>query len=223
MATSAFGARGAQTVSKAAPAAKPAKAAGSKSLELKASVPVFCTLAYPSLTEPDEQSGKFSVLAILDPAEPTTEDILTLVRAHSIELTGEEELPAGYHNPVRSGDEINPATRKLVFAHAAFRDKLVVRLKSAYQPKAYFGPQETPCDVSQIRGGDQCVVEISAYGYNNQSRGVALSLGAIWQIAPGAVKIEKGASSGASFSKVDKSRFTFGKFPQSASQDFDAE
>jgi len=52
------------------------------------------------------------------------------------------------------------------------------------------------------------VVEVSAYGYDNQSSGVALSLGKIWLVKKGETKIDRG-SGGGNVKRLDRSRLQF--------------
>lgn len=176
--------------------------------DLKRAVAVFGLVAYPSLTQPSEASGKYDTLFIVDPTDPTYADLEALVGDLAEDLCGSRELPPRYHNPLRDGDEKKP-DGSWTFKHDAFRGKAVVRLKSAFQPKCYFGPRQTPCDAAEIKGGDECVIEITGFNFNNQSAGVALSLGPVWQINPGSVSIERGGSGGTSFANIDSSRFQF--------------
>jgi hypothetical protein len=198
---------------------KPKKAA--PETNLKRTVVLHATLAYPSFTEPDEQSGKYATLAIIDPNDPTFAELEELVRDHSIDLCGEETLPARFHNPLRDGDERKDANT-FTFKNDAFRGKAVVRLKSAFQPACFAGEDRHSIEVSEIRGGDEVLVEVTAFNFSNQSSGVALSLGAVWKVADGKTRIEKGAASGGSFGGVDVSKFKFrSEAPQSSGIDFE--
>ena len=53
------------------------------------------------------------------------------------------------------------------------------------------------------------VVQISAYGYSNQSQGVGLSLGRIWLVKKGETKIERGSGATANVRRIDRSRLRF--------------
>ena len=196
---------------KPAAAASPAAAADrvTDGINPKATIAVQGVLAYPALTTPDEQSGAYQALIIVDPGSEDFRKIEALVRANSLEKFKSEDLPPRAFNPIRSGDE--PAQRGdgYAFRNEAFRGKAFVRGKTKFQPTVVWGPDQTPIDPSEVHGGDTVVVELSAYAYDNQSRGVALSLGKIWLIARGTNRIERGASGGAALSGYDRSKLRF--------------
>jgi hypothetical protein len=186
-------------------AAKPKQA---PSGDLKRIINVHGTLAFTSLTEPDQQSGKFSTLLIIDPESKHYQELEALVQDHSIALTGEPDLPARFHNPIREGDEKKSAT-EYTMKDEAFRGMKFVRLKSGYMPTLFTGENRVRTDISKAQGGDEVLIEVSAYNFSNQSSGVALSMGAIWLINKGERVIERGGASGSSFSNIDSSRFEF--------------
>jgi hypothetical protein len=187
---------------------KPKGAKSFSEAELKRSVALVGVLAYPSVAQPDE-NGKHSTLVIIEPDEETLADLRELVADHAEATFGERTLGARHHDPIRSGDEPSRDGKGYAFKHPAFRGKYVVRLKSSFAPNCVAGQRRDKIDPSEIRGGDHVVVEVSAFGFNNQSSGVGLSLNAIWQLRPGDVVIEKGGSSGSSFSKLDTSKLKF--------------
>lgn len=186
-----------------------AKAATSVA-DLKRTIVAVGTIAYPSLVEVDEQSGKYAGLFLIDPESESAQLLRDLVVDHSMAVFGKAELPPRAHNPIRSGDEPAASGDGLAFKNDAFRKMIVIRAKTQFAPACFVGPDREPCDASEIRGGDQVAVEITAYGFNNQSSGVAFSMGAIWKIADGEVRIERGAGGGGGgFAKLDTSKLNF--------------
>lgn len=174
-------------------------------------IEVRAVIAYPFITEPDPNSGgKYGALFLITEAEDKAQ--LVTLRDQVAEHTfRSRQLPAGAHDPLRRADERAP-NGDFAFRHPAFRipEAMVIRAKSGYRPNCVWGPQEAPIEPSEIHGGDHVVVEIAAYGYNNQSRGVGLSLGRIWLIRRGDIRIERGANAAASVRRLDRSRLHFG-------------
>ncbi len=201
MATSAFKSS-VSPAQRTAPAAAPAAA--------HPPVEVLGVLGYPSLVTPDERSGgKYNTLVLItDPDDQ--KKLEELVSAACMETFRSPQLPPGAHNPLRDSNEKNHAG-EFAFKHPAFRvpGGMVVRAKTAYQPKCVAGEQEEEIDPSEINGGDQVVVQLSAYGYSNQSQGVGLSLGRIWLVKKGETKIERGSGAGANVQRIDRSRLRF--------------
>lgn len=202
MATSAF-------KSSVSPAQRNAQAPAAPAVAL-APVEVLGVLAYPSIVEPDPQSGnKFNTLVLI--TDPDDQKKLEELVAAACEQTFRSpELPPGAHNPLRDANEKNRAG-EFAFKHPSFRvpGGMVVRAKTAFQPQCVWGPNETEIDPSEINGGDQVVVQISAYGYSNQSQGVGLSLGRVWLVKKGETKIERGSGAGANVQRIDRSRLRF--------------
>ena len=167
-------------------------------------------IAYPSLVTPDPKSGdKFNALLLI--TDPEDKQALTDLVACTCEQTfRSQQLPPGAHNPLRDSNEKNHAG-EYAFKHPAFRVKggMVVRAKTGFQPECVWGPSESPVDPAEITGGDLVVVQIGAYGYSNQSQGVALSLGRVWLIEKGQTKIERGVGTGANVKRIDRSRLRF--------------
>jgi hypothetical protein len=190
------------------------KSAGgnSNTADLKREVAVLATIAYPSLTEPDQQSGKFGAMFLVDNDEPTLEALRELVLDHAEAVTGERAVPRKWHDPIRDGDEAG-TNGGFAFKHPAFRGgKTVFRAKTNFAPTCLDGEARTPVEPGEIRGGDKVVVAVSAYSFNNQSAGVAFSLGGIWRVADGTEVIERGGGGGgASFQKFDASRIKFSR------------
>lgn len=207
MATSAFKSSVSPTKIRKSPVATaPASAkADSAVIEVKG------VLAYPSLATPDPKSGdKYSTLLLVtDPEDQQA--LIDLVQATTEQTFRSEEMPFGAHNPLRESNEKNHAG-EYAFKHPAFRvaEGMVVRAKTSYMPRCVAGEDEVEIDPSEISGGDLVVVQISAYGYSNQSQGVALSLGRVWLIEKGQTKIERGSGAGAAnVKRIDRSRLRF--------------
>jgi hypothetical protein len=202
MATSAF-------KSSVSPAQRTSQAPAVPAVAL-APVEVLGVLAYPSIVEPDPQSGnKFNTLVLITDPEDQ-QKLEELVAAACEQTFRSPKLPPGAHNPLRDANEKNHAG-EYAFKHPSFRvaGGMVVRAKTAYQPQCVWGPEETEIDASEIHGGDKVAVQISAYGYSNQSQGVGLSLGRIWLIKKGETKIERGSGAGANIKRIDRSRLRF--------------
>jgi hypothetical protein len=188
----------------------PAANASQFALERVDPIEIRAVIAYPSLVEPDANAGgKYGALFLITEVDDQT--ALIELRDKVIQQTfRSHQLPAGAHDPLRRADERAP-NGEYAFKHPAFRvpQAMVIRAKTGYQPKCVWGPAETPTEASEIRGGDHVVVEIGCYGYNNQSRGVGLSLGRIWLIRKGDVRIERGANASAAVRRIDRSRLQF--------------
>jgi hypothetical protein len=175
-----------------------------------AAIEIEALIAYPSLVSPDPKSGdKFNALFLV--TDPDSQQALRDLVAETSELTfRNSQLPPGAHNPLRDSNERTPSG-EYAFKHPKFRVEggLVFRAKTAYQPECVWGPNETPIEPAEITGGDEVVVQVSAYGYANQSSGVALSLGRVWLIRKGDEKIERGTGSAANVRRLDRSRLRF--------------
>lgn len=178
---------------------------------------IIAVIAYPSIVNPDPQSGD-KYVALLLVVDPESQQVLRdLMRDACQQTFRSEELPPGAHDPLRDSNEKNHAG-EFAFKHPAFRvpGGLVVRAKTSYQPKCVWGPSEEEIDPSQINGGDTVVVQVAAYGYNNQSKGVGISLGRIWLTGKGETKIERGSGAGANVRRIDRSRLQFAAMGQDA-------
>lgn len=190
--------------------ATPAANAPQFALERIDPIEVRAVIAYPSIVEPDPNAGgKYGALFLISEADD--QEALIALRDAVVQQTfRSQQLPAGAHDPLRRADERAP-NGEFAFKHPAFRvpQAMVIRAKSAYQPRCVWGPNESPIEPSEINGGDHVVVEIGSYGYNNQSRGVGLSLGRIWLLRKGDVRIERGANASAAVRRIDRSRLQF--------------
>ena len=174
-----------------------------------APIEVLGTLAYPSIVTPDPQSNKYSVLLLITEQEDQ-DRLRELLQTVTEQTFRSNKLPPGAHNPLRSADERSPSG-EFAFKHPAFRvpGAMVIRAKSGYQPQCVWGPNETSIDASEIHGGDRVVLQLSGYGYSNQSTGIGLSLGRIWLLEKGETKIERGSGATANVQRIDRSRLRF--------------
>src|SRR4051794_12393433 len=89
------------------PKAQASSAAGGD-VDLKRSVSILATVAYPNLVEVSTLDGKYGVLAIVDRDDPKLKALEDLILDHVHRASGKRSWPAGWHNPVRSGDETKP-------------------------------------------------------------------------------------------------------------------
>ena len=170
-------------------------------------VEILCTVAYPQIATPDEKSGKFNLMAIVS-EEQSQQALVDLVGNAAEAMFKNREFTGSMHNPLRDADEKNDAG-EFTFKHPAFRSAgMVARLKTGFAPKCVWGPNETEIDASEIKGGDECVIEVSAYGFDKKGKGVALSLGRIWLINKGKATIERG-SGGNNVQRLDRSNLRF--------------
>ena len=186
----------------------------------KQKVQVLCKIGYPELAEPNED-GKYSILCVVSDPD-SIQAAEGLVVAESNLGFQSDTLPAGAFNPIRSAQERKP-DGEFAFKSPFINEKegaIVFRAKSGFAPKTFFGRDQLACDPADIRGGDECVVEISGYSYKNQSTGVALSLNAVWQINQGNGELERGGS-GNAFANFDASKLQF-RTPVLKSDDPDA-
>lgn len=205
--TSAFKSN-ANSVQKSAPApvsapqeSQPIKSGGAE---------VRAIIAYPSIETPDERAGgKFNALFYV--VDPEDQDVLIQMVGDSCQETFRTRtLPPGAHNPLRDCNERIPSG-EYAFKHPIFRTPggVVLRAKTSFQPQCVWGPNETEISPSEIHGGDHVIVTLSTYGYQNQSAGVAFSLGRIWLIAKGETKVERGSGAGANVRRIDRSKIRF--------------
>jgi len=171
---------------------------------------IRAVIAYPALETPDERSGgKYNALFLV--TDPEDQEVLAEIVAASCEETFRTRtLPPGAHNPLRDCSEKTPSG-EYAFKHPIFRTPggLVLRAKTAYQPQCVWGPNETEISPSEINGGDEVIVTLSTYGYSNQSAGVAFSLGRIWLVSKGDVRVERGSGAGANVRRIDRSKIRF--------------
>jgi hypothetical protein len=206
MATSAFK----QSVTSVQKSVAPVAASKEQSVTKNNGAEIRATICYPALESPDERSGnKFNALFLV--RDPDDQAVLAEMVADACEETFRTRtLPSGAHNPLRDCNERTPSGEN-AFKHSIFRTPggLVLRAKTAYQPECFWGPNETAITPSEINGGDEVIVTLSTYGYNNQSSGVAFSLGRIWLIAKGETRVERGSGAGANVRRIDRSRIRF--------------
>lgn len=182
-----------------APTATPSKSPGAE---------IQGVICYPNLVDKDPQSDKYAALLLVTD-EDSKQALSEMVADASEQTFRTAELPAGSHNPLRDANEKN-AAGEYAFKHPIFRQGgMVVRAKTGFQPECVWGPNRTTIEPSEINGGDDVVVELSAYGYNNQSKGCGISLGRVWLIGKGAQKVERGTGSGANIKRIDRSRLRF--------------
>jgi hypothetical protein len=171
---------------------------------------VRAIICYPSIETPDERSGsKFNALFLIQDPEDQ-EVVIQMVGDTSQETFRTRTLPPGAHNPLRDCNERTPSG-ELAFKHPIFRTEggIVLRAKTSYQPQCVWGPNETEISPSEIHGGDHVVVQLSTYGYANQSSGVAFSLGRIWLIKKGETRVERGAGGSTNVRRIDRSKIRF--------------
>lgn len=179
-------------------------------------IEVYGVICYPSLVEPDSRAGdKYNALILI--TDPDSQQALRdLVATVSEQTFRTPELPPGAHNPLRSVDE-RTVSGELAFKNPVFRvkDGMVIRVKTGFAPVCVWGPKEIPIDASQIRGGDHVIVEVAAYGFNNQSMGVSLSFNRVLLVRKGEVPVERGSGGGANVRRIDRSNLRFGDDPDS--------
>jgi hypothetical protein len=191
-------------------AATPVQASISASSNAASTIEVKAVIAYPSLVTPDPMSGdKYNALFLIkDPEDQAA--LADLVRNACEDTFRTSELPHGAHNPLRDANERNHAG-EYAFKHGAFRvpGAMVVRAKTGFPPVCVWGPNETEIASTEISGGDEVVVQLSAYGFANKSQGVGLSLGRFWLIYNGTTKIERGTGAVANVHRIDRSRLRF--------------
>ena len=186
----------------------------------KQKIQIPCIIGYPELSAPNED-GKYSGLFLVDDPD-AIQAVERLVAAESKLGFQSDTLPAGAFNPIRSAQERKPDGEfafKSAFVHER-EGAIVFRAKSGYAPKTVCGRDRLTCDPADIRGGDECVVEITGYSYKNQSSGVALSLNGVWLINQGNGELERGGS-GNAFANFDASKLKF-RTPTFKSDDPDA-
>lgn len=179
-------------------------------------------IGYPNICDSDE-NGKYSALFLITEPE-TISAVKALFKKEAErgfpELNG--ELPPGAHNPIRSAQERKP-DGSFAFKSEFINSKegaIVIRAKSGFAPKTASGQQMLPCDPQDIEGGDEISAVITGYAYNNQSSGVAFSLGNILLVNKGNGELQRGGSGG-SFAGFDVSKLNFRK-PDMLSSDPDA-
>jgi hypothetical protein len=206
MPTSAFK----QSVTNVQKSVAPVAASKEQSVTKNNGAEIRAIIAYPSIQAPDERSGnKFNALFLVK--DPDDQAVLAEMVADACEETFRTRtLPPGAHNPLRDCEERTPSG-EYAFKHAVFRTTgaLVLRAKTAYQPECVWGANETEISPSEINGGDEVIVTLSTYGYSNQSAGVAFSLGRIWLVSKGDVRVERGSGAGANVRRIDRSKIRF--------------
>jgi hypothetical protein len=156
----------------------------------------------------DEQNGKYGCLIhITDQGHIDT--IESLVGDVAEDAFRTRVLGAGYNNPVRDSNEKKP-DGSFSFSHPKFRTPgIVIRAKTQFPVEGFWGANRIKCDSpGDIQGGDECLIVISAFSYNNQSKGVGLSLGPVWRLRKGDARVERGAGQVAAV-KVDRAKLRF--------------
>lgn len=173
------------------------------------SVEILATICYPDLVTPDPQSGKWQALFLV--TDPESVEAVTALRDRAFaDKFPRKEYTSMYHDPIRDANEKGPSG-DFAFKHPIFReDGVVIRAKTGFEPTCVWGPNQSPIEAAEIHGGDQVVVEVGAYAFDNQSKGVSFSLGRIWLIDKGKVKVERGAGGSANVQRIDRSRLQFG-------------
>jgi hypothetical protein len=191
---------------------KPAAAAVAQEMsnDDATTIEVIATIAYPEISTPNEQSGKFQALLLVKDQESIDGLVSIRDKSHREKFPNAKGYDSSFHDPIRDANEMTGAG-EYAFRNKEFRVEgaVVIRPKTGFAPTCVWGPNQAPIDASEIHGGDEVVCEISAYSYSNQSRGTAFSLGKIWLIRKGTVRIERGAGGASNVKRIDTSRLKF--------------
>lgn len=168
-------------------------------------ISIVVQTAWIDINEPD-QNGKYVVTAA--PADDEAAALIEGITDEAIEGGFNGKLPKGAWHPLKDPQVRRDDDTYRYPAH--LRDlKFVFNAKTGFQPKCFATSRRIPCDPADIIGGDHCILEVSAYCYNNQQKGVGISLNSIWRIRKGEKAIVKGGAAGRTFDKVDVSKLSF--------------
>lgn len=173
-------------------------------------VEVLATIGYPELVLSPASADNKRVALFLVTDPDSQQALIDLVADTSEAEFRSRDLPPGAHNPLRDSNE-RKASGEYAFRHPAFRVEggLVFRGKTGFEVPCVWGPSELPIEASEVQGGDLVAVQVSSYAFDNQSKGIGLSMSRIWLLEKGRTKIERGTSQ-ANVRRIDRSRLRFG-------------
>lgn len=161
--------------------------------------------AWLNIAEPAE-SGKYE--GVFAPETPEEAAKLEAVIQEGIEEGFSGKLPKGGFLPQKDADARREDGSFRYPEH--LRDApFVFNAKTKYQPKCYWTSRKVECSADEIVGGDDCIIEVTAFSYSNQAKGVGISLNSIWRVRKGDKAIVKGGASGRTFDGLDVSDLVF--------------
>lgn len=168
-------------------------------------ISVVCYTGWMDIAQPN-QNGRYEAVAA--PADDANAALMEEIVKEAIDHGFKGELPKGAFHPFKDADTRRDDGSYRYPAH--LRDlKFVFNAKTGFEPKCFATSRKIECDPSEIIGGDHCILEVTAYCYNNQSKGVGISLNSIWRIRKGETPIVKGGAAGRTFDNIDVSKLSF--------------
>jgi len=142
-------------------------------------VDVTGVLSFPKLLEPEEgQDGQlqYSCTLLLDPTDKAQLDALQGAMNAAIQLKWKNSPPGGLTFPLRRGDDKS---------YAGYAGKIYINAKTRDRPVLLAWRNKVPATADDLVPGFTVVARITAFAYDNRSRGVSFALGAIWVIRRG--------------------------------------
>jgi hypothetical protein len=140
---------------------------------------VTAVLSFPKLLEPEEDQGgnlQYSCALLLDPTDTTQLDALKAAMNAAIQLKWKNGPPDGLTFPLHPGD---------AKGYQGYAGKLYINVKSKDRPVLLAWRNKVPATADDLVPGYTVVARITAFGYDNRSRGVSFALNAIWVIRRG--------------------------------------
>lgn len=140
---------------------------------------VTAVLSFPKLLEPEEgPSGElqYSCALLLDPGDKAQLDALQAAMNAAIQLKWKNGPPDGLTFPLHQGD---------AKAYQGYAGKFYLNVRSKDRPVLLAWRNKVPATADDLVPGYTVVARITAFAYDNRSRGVSFALNAIWVIRRG--------------------------------------
>jgi hypothetical protein len=140
---------------------------------------VTAILSFPKLMQPEEGVDgqlQYSCALLLDPTDKTQLNTLEGAINAAIQMRWKGRPPDGLTFPLHPGD---------AKSYAGYAGKLYINAKSKDRPVLLAWRNKVPATEDDLVPGYTVVARISAFAYDNRSRGVSFALNAIWVIRRG--------------------------------------
>jgi hypothetical protein len=140
---------------------------------------VTAILSFPKLLEPEEGPGgelQYSCALLLDPEDKAQLDALKAAMNAAIQLKWKNGPPDGLTFPLHQGD---------TKSYQGYAGKFYLNVRSKDRPVLLAWRNKVAATADDLVPGYTVVARITAFAYDNRSRGVSFALNAIWVIRRG--------------------------------------
>jgi hypothetical protein len=148
-------------------------------LAYSTTIDVTCTLSFPKLLEAEEGPGgdlQYSCALLFDPDDKPQMDALSGAMNAAIQKKWRGRPPDDLTFPLHRGD---------AKSYAGYAGKLYLNVRTKDRPVLLAWRDKRPASAEDLIPGYIVVARISAFGYDNRSKGVSFALNALWVIKRG--------------------------------------